>query len=109
MVDTVDKLLLCLAEAVVLLRDNNELRWAEWFEQVRGRIDGGNYSGVEQLGTAFGGMGSFNDLVLQSQSSQQQYPYEIFWSRSDVIANERLSALRTQMYGLFMQIEHERN
>lgn len=108
MADATDKLLKCLADTVVLLRLNNQSCWADWFEEVHNWIGGGDHHAVEQLGKAFGGMGSFNDLVLQSRTPRHEYPYVVCWSENDIKANERLAALRTRMFELLIEIRRER-
>jgi hypothetical protein len=61
---TRSKLLADLDEAIALLRDVGETQWRSSLERDRERIGRGDSYGLDSLLRAFGGMGSFNDLVL---------------------------------------------
>ena len=45
-----------------LLSGAGEVRWHKYVADCRARISAGNYSGVEKLLRAYGGMGSLNDV-----------------------------------------------
>ena len=60
----VARLLADLDEAIGVLRDAGETHWKSWLERDRKRIAVGDPYGLESLLRAFGGMGSFNNLVL---------------------------------------------
>jgi hypothetical protein len=49
---------------VALLRRHGEKRWASWLESDRDHIRAGEFRGIRHFLSAFGGMGSVNDLVL---------------------------------------------
>jgi len=51
-----------------LLSEVGEVRWHKYVEDCRARISAGNYSGVEKLLRAYGGMGSLNDVQGTSDS-----------------------------------------
>lgn len=53
-----------LERAQALLTKHGEKHWAFWLEQDARRIRNLDLYGVEHLLSAFGGMGSINDLVL---------------------------------------------
>src|SRR4051812_41032599 len=53
-----------LGDAVSLLRGVQENFWADWLEKDADRIKNGDREGVDHLLSAFGGMGSFNDLII---------------------------------------------
>lgn len=53
-----------LDRAQELLTKHGEKHWASWLEQDARRIRNLDLYGVEHLLSAFGGMGSINDLVL---------------------------------------------
>jgi hypothetical protein len=61
----IELLVLKLREAEQLLRDHNQRQWADWLAKDAHRIHQLDFYGVEHLLSAFGGMGSLNDLVLQ--------------------------------------------
>jgi hypothetical protein len=54
-----------LREAEKVLRAYHESRWADWLASDADRIHRLDFYGVEHLLSAFGGMGSLNDVVLQ--------------------------------------------
>jgi len=53
-----------LSQAVNLLSSVGEERWANWLSVDEQRIRRLDFYGIEHLLSAFGGMGSINDLVL---------------------------------------------
>jgi hypothetical protein len=91
-----------LDEVVALLRAAGLASWAEWFERDADRIRSRDSSGVEHLLTAYGGMGSFNDVVLMSRIDDAS-PGHVFQAE-----NERLDELRTRIYDLANKLAHEK-
>ena len=51
-----------------LLKEHGEPGWADWLKKDAERIRGGDFSGIEHFLSAFGGMGSLNDLWLCPES-----------------------------------------
>ena len=86
------KLLADLDEAIALLRDSGETHWRSWLERDRERIGHGDVSGLDSLLSAFGGMGSFNDLVLAQPDAD---PSRRGFLR---LADNRLWDLREQIW-----------
>jgi hypothetical protein len=86
------KLLDSLNETVALLREHSEEHWASWLAADRERIAGGDRYALDHLLSAFGGMGSLNDLVLQRPDATQPFSDDL---RS---ANERLWDLRDAIW-----------
>lgn len=88
------ELISALDETVALLRSCGEKHWAKWLAGDRASIANGNAAGVTHLLSAFGGMGSFNDLFLSPANGHSL-------SEADVSAtNAKLNDLRTRLYGL---------
>jgi hypothetical protein len=88
------ELIYALDETVALLRSYGEKHWAEWLAGDRASIANGNAGGVTHLLSAFGGMGSFNDLFLSPANGH-------YLSEADVSAtNARLNELRARLYDL---------
>ena len=83
-----------LRETARLLRTAGESHWAKWMETSLRRIENGDFSGVEHLLGAYGGMGSFNDLVLAAVNGQAVNDEN--WREY----NDRLDDLRGQLYTL---------
>ena len=58
------QLLATLDELVDLLRRFGEDHWADWIAADREAIEGGDRRGLDHFLSAFGGMGSLNDLLI---------------------------------------------
>lgn len=56
------RLLRNLHRAVALLGQDGEEHWAAWLSSDAGRIRAGDAYGLDHLLSAYGGMGSINDL-----------------------------------------------
>lgn len=86
-------LVAALEEATTLLRAYGVEGWAAWLEDDRRRIAEGDHDGLDHLLSAFGGMGSLNDV-------------ELHWWRDDPSDGDldddahdnRLNELRTRIY-----------
>ena len=63
MTSEIETLASMLDETAELLRESGFVGWSEWFAIDAKRIRSLNFFGIEHLLTAFGGMGSFNDVV----------------------------------------------
>jgi hypothetical protein len=68
MVASVDTLCARLEETESLLRQVHEDHWADWLRKDLNCIRGGDIEGLSHLRSAYGGMGSFNDLVIHANS-----------------------------------------
>jgi len=53
-----------LEELTSLLESDGDSHWSNWMQKAKARLLNSDYSGVEYLLSAYGGMGSLNDLVL---------------------------------------------
>jgi hypothetical protein len=53
-----------LQELILLLQSDGGSRWIEWLERSRAMLVANNTEGATYWLSAYGGMGSFNDLVL---------------------------------------------
>ncbi len=78
-------------EMTVLLKQHSEENWVSWMGQVSARLKNSDYSGIEKLLGAYGGMGSFNDFVLIAKPS----------------ANEQLNVLRHKAWQLATDIKRD--
>jgi hypothetical protein len=58
-----------LEELTSLLRARGETHWVIWLESDLQRLRASDLYGVTHLLSAYGGMGSFNDLVLDARAS----------------------------------------
>ncbi|MDQ1211385.1 DUF6966 domain-containing protein [Pantoea anthophila] len=75
-----------IKEVIRLLLDNGEVNWARYFEQCLKQLDDEYHEGIYNIRTAYGGMGSFNDLVLHSNG----HPL--------IKENDQLEKLRKELY-----------
>lgn len=89
-----------LREAADLLRRVGEHHWCDWLEESLRRIENDDFSGVEHLHGAFGGMGSFNDLIIMSANGHAILNNEYR------AVNARLDGLRHELYELAEYIRH---
>jgi hypothetical protein len=88
------ELVTVLNEMVALLRNHGEVWWANWLDNDNRRIVAGDFHGITHLLSAFGGMGSLNDLVLDPING-----HDI--EESDVPAvNQRFQTLKARCYVL---------
>ena len=90
-----------LGELAALLESDGDRHWSVWMLRAKSRLEELDYSGVEYLLSAYGGMGSFNDLILgQTQSSGQ-----FAWKPGHIELNERLDKLRSGAWELAQRIK----
>ncbi len=61
-----------------------------------------DFSGIEHLLSAYGGMGSFNDLII----GQTNHNGEFAWKQNYQEVNNELNHLRGQAYQLANWIKH---
>ena len=95
----IDALAQMLDQAEALLRSYEQVRWAEWLAKDARRIRSLDGYGVEHLLSAYGGMGSLNDVVLQRSTG-----VGVLLDASD---NERFDKLRSDIYGLAKRLRSE--
>lgn len=101
MADNVDELMAVLVEAASLLENANESFWSQWLREKLMMIRQRDLRGVEGLLIGFGGMGSFNDLIIHPINGHNIQENEI----SKI--NDRLVGLRSKLYDLAREIKRE--
>ena len=79
-------------EVVALLSEVGEEHWSTWFADVRQRLERHDPQAFVQASAAFGGMGSFNDVVIHSING-----HTVPDSRIGGV-NERLGELRSVIW-----------
>ena len=97
----IEELANCLNAAVNLLRSVGEAKWSNWLSTDEQRIRQLDFYGIEHLLSAFGGMGSINDLVLHPINGHKIEISEIS------ATNERFQELKGQFYDLAWKLKHE--
>lgn len=78
-------------DAAALLRRHGADHWACWVEADVDRIRHGNPVGVDHLLTAFGGMGSLNDVIIHPANG-----HDVAEADVDQV-NRRLASLLQQV------------
>ena len=96
MATKLDELLETLDEIIQLLESDGERHWSRWMRQSRERLQNSDFSGIEHLLSAYGGMGSFNDLVI----CQSYENGESQWQEGYSEKNDRLNELRGKVWEL---------
>lgn len=92
-----------LDEAATLLRKHQIQHWADWLSKDSRWIRDGDFYGVEHLRSAFGGMGSLNDLGLAMTAPNN--PKLLVSSPDD----ERFQWLLQQIYELTVKLYEEQS
>ncbi len=93
-----------LGDLATLLESDGEEHWRSWMLRARARLEDSDYSGIEHLLAAYGGMGSFNDLVLGQTFENGRFT----WERECNDLNERLCSLRSRAWELAEAIKRSR-
>jgi len=99
MSDHVSRLTRILEKIVELLRTHGEQHWSEWLARDLELIRMGDAYGIQNLLSAYGGMGSFTDLYLCPENGSQIAESEVR------PVNKKLRRLASQAYDLARQIE----
>ena len=89
-----------LRELIQLLEADGETHWQNWMAESLKDLEANNLRGAEHLRGAYGGMGSFNDLIIGQRLSDKGFE----WAPGASDANDQLDALRSQAYGLAMEL-----
>lgn len=85
-----------LDEIIVLLESDGEIRWRKRLAAIRSQLLNANFDGIGELLSIYGGMGSFNDLVI----GQSVVDGRFRWKPGAREANDKLNALRSEAYEL---------
>jgi hypothetical protein len=89
-----------LGDVIGLLRRHGERFWAQWLQQCLVGLNNFDAHALEKLVKAYGGMGSFNDLVLGELGPDG-------WADEDMAANDQLELLRQRCYSLAQDLRRE--
>ena len=90
-----------LAKLADLLEINGGQHWRAWLLRAKARLENSDYSGIEYLLQAYGGMGSFNDFVapqraIEGQPTGKPGYFEL---------NDEIDALRTKAWEIATDIK----
>ncbi len=101
---TTQELIGTLNQLAELLESDGDRHWSSWVRRAQARLEKSDHSGVEYLLSAYGGMGSFNDLILgQSYGNGQSA-----WKNGHIELNERLDKLRSRAWELAQKVKKQR-
>src|ERR1051326_700100 len=95
------ELIRVLSQIAALLQSDGENHWRAWMLKAKASLEGSDYSGIEYLLSAYGGMGSFNDLILGQTMENSAFA----WKQGYVELNEKLDALRGEAWQLAQAIK----
>ena len=94
--EAAEQLIAVVDEIVALLERYEEHHWAHLMRESRQAVARGG-RGYQSVFSRYGGMGSFNDLIIAQHLS----------GNAMTEPNDRLDALRTQAYDLAIQVRDE--
>ncbi len=97
-----ERLIGILDDLIALLRSDNETHWSAWMARAKARLENSDYSGIEYLLGAYGGMSSFNDLIICQRIENGTF----VWTDQSKMKNDRLDDLRSQAWELAISIKH---
>lgn len=87
-----EELICVLDQLATVLESDGDTHWSFWMRKARARLLDSDYSGIEYLLSAYGGMDSLNDLILG-----QSYVDGVFsWKPGHVELNEKFIELRNK-------------
>lgn len=99
--DSLKLLLAELSDLAELCTDVGEHHWTTWANTTAHKLHNHDATALQRLTGAFGGMGSLNDLVIHPVNGHNV-------SAGDVAnVNERLDALRSQIYDRAIELRTE--
>ena len=104
MTDDIQKLSKVLDELIQLLDASGEKHWANWMLEAKTNLTYSNDYGIEHILAAYGGMGSFSDLIIYRKTKSGH----LKWSLSDRMRNSKLNKLRKQVWKLADGIRRNR-
>jgi hypothetical protein len=102
MAKTTGELIKVIDEMIAITTwDNSD--WMIWLTKCKTELESSDYHGIERLLGGYGGMGSFNDLVV-GQSHDEKGTFK--WRQGYKKKNSRLSHLRSKAYEIAQYIKH---
>lgn len=88
-----------LGELILLLNNCGERKWAKWLQRDHDALCTGNTQTLEHLLSAYGGMGSINDVYFCPENK-----YTVQTSDVDAV-NEKFRSLSSQVYSLAQNLK----
>lgn len=81
------KLLSTIDKQISILKMHGESHWLKWLEEDKRLIEQGHIGGIEHLLSAFGAMGSINDLYLCKENGHLINDKETSSVNEEVVKN----------------------
>lgn len=97
----ITQLVTILEQLIELLESDGENNWSNCIKKSKQRILASDYSGIEQLLGSYGGMGSFNDLIICQSTSEGRFQ----WKPGHKEKNEKLFELRNMAWEVANEIK----
>jgi hypothetical protein len=90
-----------LDQTIALLREHGERQWLSWAERCRHELDAYDAAAFDHILGAYGGMGSFNDLLILAWNGHLVGP------EREPAVNDHLGNLRTAIWTSARALRHE--
>lgn len=90
-----NKLIKYLDKLISLLKSVNEKHWELYFVNAKSEIVNEDFHGIELLLSSYGGMGSFNDLLINAKNNNKTKSI-----------NKKLNKIRSEIYILASDIKN---
>lgn len=97
------QLIAVIRQIITLLEEDNQSHWLKWMQECLIQIESSEFGGITGLLGAYGGMGSFNDLVI----CQREQNGKSYWRDGYKEKNVCLAQLRVEAYELASDIKRE--
>ena len=89
---------------IAILEWDGESHWRNTLQRIRQKLSGAKYlSGIQELLGIYGGMGSFNDLVIGQSYENGKFA----WKKGASEKNEELNQLRSETYHLAIALKEK--
>jgi len=98
-----EKLISYLSSAISILQKHGEKHWASWLDKDKNLLEKSDYYGIEHLLSAFGGMGSLNDLYICKENGHDIESNQIS------AVNEKILKLNNKIFEIAEEMHKEAN
>ena len=95
------ELVCVLAKVASLLESDGERHWCAWMLRAKARLENSDYSGIDYLLSAYGGIGSFNDFIAGQSTVAGQFA----WKPGYKELNDEIDSLRNRAWSLAKDIK----
>ena len=96
-----EQLIDVLDQLATVLESDGDTHWSQWMRKAKAHLMNSDYYGVEYFLSAFGGMGSLNDLILGQHCVEGVWA----WKPGHVELNKKFDALCSEAAALARAIK----